>query len=67
MADMVVGKNSSFIFLLIFVSLQIVFAIPTSFNVGVGIADITGPAAEVDMVRLFVNLNNKIVLFEKNV
>ena len=43
---------SSTVFLLYFLAyLSPLLAISTNYEVGVGIADITGPAAEVNMVR----------------
>lgn len=46
----VVIANMNVVFVCILAYLGTVFSIPTNYNVGVGIADITGPAAEVDMM-----------------
>ena len=37
-----------------FAYFQLTNANPTNYNVGVGIADITGPAAQVDMVSVYI-------------
>ena len=51
-ASMTARSSFSLFCLLFFVSSEVVFSLPTDYNVGVGIADITGPAAEVDMVSV---------------
>ena len=51
----VVVENMNVVFVCILACLGTVYSVPTNYNVGVGIADITGPAAEVDMVRELCN------------
>ena len=48
--EMAKFKTAMNFLLVCFAVLSCVSSIPTEYNVGIGIADITGPAAEVNMV-----------------